>query len=116
VFEDRILRKLLWHKREEVTGDGEKYTVHSVMVCAGHQIRVIRSRRIKWAGNVTRMGEKENENRVLVRKCGEQRPVVRPTHRWEIILKCIFKTKYKRSCFGLICLSIGTVGVLILTR
>jgi hypothetical protein len=45
-------------------------------------IRMIRSRRMREAGHVTRMGEKMNANRILVRKLEGKRPLGRPRRRW----------------------------------
>jgi hypothetical protein len=45
-------------------------------------IRIIKSRRIGWAGHVTRMGEKMNANRLLVGKQEGKRPLGRPRRRW----------------------------------
>jgi len=46
-------------------------------------IRVIKSRRIRWAGHVTRMGERRGVYRVLVGKPEGTRPLGRPRCRWE---------------------------------
>jgi hypothetical protein len=45
-------------------------------------IRIIKSRRMRWAGHVARMGEKRNVNRLLVRKPEGKRPLGRPRRRW----------------------------------
>jgi hypothetical protein len=41
-------------------------------------IRMIKSRRIRWAGHVTRMGTKRNPYRIFVAKPEGKRPIVRP--------------------------------------
>jgi hypothetical protein len=41
-------------------------------------IRMIKSRRMKWAGHIARMGEKKNAYRLLVRKPEGKRPLGRP--------------------------------------
>jgi hypothetical protein len=46
-------------------------------------IRQIKSRRMRWAGHVARMGEGRNVYRVLVGKPEKKRPLGRPRHRWE---------------------------------
>jgi len=46
-------------------------------------VRVIKSRRIRWAGHVARMGKKKCVFRVLVGKPEGKRPVGRPRRRWE---------------------------------
>jgi hypothetical protein len=45
-------------------------------------MRIIKSRRIKWAGHVARMGEKRNVYRLLVGKPEGERPLGRPRRRW----------------------------------
>jgi hypothetical protein len=45
-------------------------------------IRIIKSRRMRWAGHVARMGEKRNAYRVLVGKPEGKRPLGRPRRRW----------------------------------
>jgi hypothetical protein len=57
VFENRVLRRIFGPKRDEVTGDWRKlhyeelHNVHS----SPNIIRMIKSRRIRWAGHVARM-------------------------------------------------------------
>jgi hypothetical protein len=68
VFENRALRRIFGPKRDEVTGEwrklhsGELHNLHS----SADIIRQIKSRRMKWAGHVARMGEGRNVYRVLV--------------------------------------------------
>jgi len=38
VFENRVLRRILGPKRDEVTGSGEKYIMNSIMICTAHTI------------------------------------------------------------------------------
>jgi hypothetical protein len=45
-------------------------------------IRIIKSRRMRWAGHVARMGEKRNAYRLLVGKPGGKTPLGRPKRRW----------------------------------
>ena len=45
-------------------------------------VRVIKSKRMRWAGHVARMGEDRGVYRVLVRKPEGKRPLGRPRHRW----------------------------------
>jgi hypothetical protein len=45
-------------------------------------IRIIKSRRMRWAGHVARMGEKRNVYRLLVGKPERKRPLGRPRSRW----------------------------------
>jgi len=48
---------------------------------------VIKSRRMRWAGHVARMGEKRGVYSVLVRKSEVKRPLGRPRRRWEDNIK-----------------------------
>jgi hypothetical protein len=50
-------------------------------------IRIIKSRKIRWAGHVARMREKRNVYRLLVVKAKGKRPLGRPRHRWMDNLK-----------------------------
>jgi hypothetical protein len=50
-------------------------------------VRVVKSRRMRWAGHVARMGEDRGVHRVLVGKPGEKRPLGRPRRRWEDNIK-----------------------------
>jgi hypothetical protein len=45
-------------------------------------ITMIKSRRMRWAGHVARMGERRNAYRILVGKPEGKRPLERPRHRW----------------------------------
>jgi len=53
-------------------------------------VRVIKSRRIRWAGHVARMGEERGAYRVLVRKPEGKRPLGRPRRRWVDNIRMIF--------------------------
>jgi hypothetical protein len=50
-------------------------------------VRVVKSRIMRWAGHVARMGEERDVNRVLVGKPEGKRPLGRPRHRWEDNIK-----------------------------
>jgi hypothetical protein len=43
---------------------------------------MIKSRRVRWAGDVARMGKKKNASALLVEKQEGKRPVQRPRHEW----------------------------------
>ncbi|KAJ4442963.1 hypothetical protein ANN_04585 [Periplaneta americana] len=62
VFENKVLRKLFGAKRDEVTGEWRK--LHNTELHALYSspdiIRNIKSRRLRWAGHVARMGESRN--------------------------------------------------------
>ena len=50
-------------------------------------VRVVKSRRMRWAGHVARMREGRGVHRVLVEKPEGKRPLGRPRHRWEDNIK-----------------------------
>jgi len=59
------------------------------MICTAHPIivRVIKSRRMRWAGHVARMGDRRCVYRILVGKPEVKRPLGRPRRRWEDNIK-----------------------------
>jgi hypothetical protein len=54
---------------------------------APNVIRVIKSRRVRWAGHVARLGERIGSYRVMAGKPEEKRPLGRTRHRWEDNIK-----------------------------
>ena len=54
-------------------------------------VRVIKSRRMKWAGHVARMGEERVVYRVLVGKPEGKRPLRRPGRRWVDNIRMVLK-------------------------
>jgi len=54
-------------------------------------VRVVKSRRMRWAGHLARMGEDRGVHRLLVGKPEGKRPLGRPRRRWGIILRWIFR-------------------------
>ncbi|KAJ4441021.1 hypothetical protein ANN_10870 [Periplaneta americana] len=89
VFENKVLRKIFGAKRHEVTGQWRK--LHNAELHALYSspdiIRNIKSRRLRWAGHVARMGESRNAYRVLVGRPAGKRPLERPRRRWEDNIK-----------------------------
>ncbi|KAJ4441575.1 hypothetical protein ANN_11431 [Periplaneta americana] len=89
VFENNVLRKIFGAKRDEVTGEWRK--LHNAELHAFYSspdiIRNIKSRRLRWAGHVARMGESRNAYRVLVGRQEGKRPLGRPRRRWEDNIK-----------------------------
>jgi hypothetical protein len=51
--------------------------------CSPSIIRIIKSRRVRWAGHVARLGEKRNAYRILAGKPEGKRPLGRTRRRWE---------------------------------
>jgi hypothetical protein len=84
VFENRVLRKIFVPKRDQVIGGWRKLHNEELHNLYGSPsiIRMIKSRRMKWAGHVARMG-KRSAYRILVGKPEGKRPLGRPRRRWE---------------------------------
>jgi hypothetical protein len=87
VFENRVLR-IFGPKREEDASwrklhNDELHNLYS----SPNIIRVIKGRRMRWAGHVARMGEVRGVYRVLVGRPEGKRPLGRPRHRWEDNIK-----------------------------
>jgi hypothetical protein len=82
VFESRVLR-IFGPKRDGVTGGWRKLHNEELHNLYSSQsiIRIVKSRRVRWAGHVARMGEKRNVYRLLVGKPERKRPLGRPRHR-----------------------------------
>ena len=70
VFENRVLRRIFGPKRDEVTGEWR--TLHNEelndLYSLPYIVRVVKSRRMRWADHVARMGEGRCVHRVLVGK------------------------------------------------
>jgi hypothetical protein len=75
VFENRVLRKIFGPKREE---DGPWRKLHNdklhSLYSSPNIVRVIKSRRGRWAGHVARMGEGRGAYRVLVGRSEGKNP------------------------------------------
>jgi hypothetical protein len=70
VFENRVLRSIFGPKWDEMTGEWIKLHNEELRdLCSSPSIfRIIKSRRMRWAGHVVRIREKRNEYRLLVGK------------------------------------------------
>ena len=84
VFENRVLRKIFGPRRDEVTGEWRRLHNEEVndLYSSPNIVRVTKSRRMRWAGHVARMGEGRRVYRVLVGKPEGRRPMGRPRRRW----------------------------------
>jgi hypothetical protein len=87
VFENRVLR-IFGPMREE---DGSWRQLHNDelhdLYSSPNMVRVIKSRRMRWAGHVACMGEGRGVYRVLAGRPKGKRPLGRPRHRWEDNIK-----------------------------
>jgi len=84
VFDNRVLRRVFGPKRDEVTGEWRKLHNEELrdLYSLPNIVRVVKSRRMRWAGNVEHMGEGRGVHRVLVGKHEGKRPLRRPRRRW----------------------------------
>jgi len=80
-----VLRRVFGPKRDEVTGEWKKLYNEELSdrYSLPNIVRVVKSRRMRWAGHVVRMGEGRGMYRVLVRKPEGKRSLGRPRRRWE---------------------------------
>ena len=85
MFEKRVLRRIFGSRRDEVTGEWRKLHNEEIndLYSSPHIFWVVRSRRIRWARHVARMGERRGVYRVLVKKTEGKRPFGRPRRSWE---------------------------------
>ena len=70
VFEKRVLKRIFGPKMDEVTGKWRKLHNGELndLYCSPSILRVLKSRRMRWAEHVVRMGEGRGVVRVLVEK------------------------------------------------
>jgi hypothetical protein len=88
-----VLRRIFGPKRDEVTGEGRKLHNEELLILysSPNIIMQIKSRRMRWAGHVARMGEERNVYRVLMGKPERKRPLGRPRRRWEDGIRMDFR-------------------------
>jgi hypothetical protein len=88
VLENKVLRRIFGPKRDEVTGEWRRlHNELHALYSSPNIIRVIKSRRLRWAGFVARMGERRGAYRSLVGKPEGRRLLGRPRRRWEDNIK-----------------------------
>jgi hypothetical protein len=89
VFENRVLRRIRGPKRDEATGEWRRLHNEELndLYSSPNIIRVIKSRRMRWAGHVAGMGEKRGAYRILAGRPEGRRPIGRPRRRWENNIK-----------------------------
>jgi hypothetical protein len=84
VSENRVLRRIFGPKRDEMTGEWRKLhneELHN-LYSSPNIIRMIKSRRMRWARHIARMGEKRNAYRIWMGKPEGNRPLGRRRRRW----------------------------------
>ena len=77
MFENMVLRRIFGPGRDEVTTEWRRLHNEELndLYCSPNIVRVIKSRRMRWAGHVARMGEERGVYRVLVGKLEGRRPL-----------------------------------------
>jgi hypothetical protein len=95
VFQNRVLRRIFGPRRDEVTGDWRKLhneKLHN-LYSSPNIIRMIKSRRMGWAGHVARMRETRNAYRILVGNPEGKRPLGGPRRWWVDSIKIDLKER-----------------------
>ena len=84
VFENMVLRRIFGPRRDEVTGEWGRLHNEELndMYTSTNIVREIKSRRLRWAGHVARVGEERRVYRLLLGKTAIRRPLGRPRRRW----------------------------------
>ena len=103
VFENTLLRRVYGPKRDEITKEWRKLHNEelSELYSLPNIVRVVKSRRMRWAGHVARMGEGRGVYRVLVGKPQGKRPFGRPRRRWENNTRIKISSGSGRGLWGL---------------
>jgi len=83
VFEDMVLRRIFGPRRDEKTGEWRRLHNEELndLYSSPNVVRVIKSRRMGWAGHVAHMGEDRGVYRFFVGKPEGKRPMGRPRRR-----------------------------------
>jgi len=89
VFENTVLRRIFGLTRDEVAGEWRRLHKEELndLYSSPNIVRVIKSRRTRWAGHVARLGKERVVCRVLVGKPEGKRPLGRPRRRWVDIIR-----------------------------
>ena len=89
VFENRVSRRIFGPKMDEVTGEWRKLHHDELndLYSSHNTVQVIKSRIMRWAGQVTCTGEGRGVDRVFVGKPEGNRPLGRTRCRWEDNIK-----------------------------
>jgi hypothetical protein len=88
-----VLRRIFGPKRDEATGEWRRLPNAELneLYSSPNIIRVMKSRRIRWAGHVARMEEKRGAYRIVMGGPEGRRPLGRPRRSWEDNIKIHLK-------------------------
>jgi hypothetical protein len=111
VFDNRVLRRIFGPKRDKVTGEWRKLHNEELnnLYSSTNIVRVIKSRRMRWAGHVARKGVSRVVYRILVEKL-ERVYLEDPGVDGRLILRWIFRKWDVMAWNGSIWHRIGTGG------
>jgi hypothetical protein len=112
VLENRVLRGIFRTTREEVAGDWRRLHNKELynLYTSPNTIRVIKSRMMRWAWHVVRMGEIRNAYKILAGKLEGKRPLGRPSVDRKVILDWNFGKYGGKVRTGCMWFRIGTSG------
>jgi len=84
MFENMVLRRIFGPRMDKVMGECRRLYNEELndLYSSPNIVQVIKSRRMRWAGHVARIGEERGVYRVLVGKPEGRRPLGRPRRRW----------------------------------
>jgi len=108
VFSNKVLRRIVGTKRDEITGEGRKLHNEKLndLYSPPNVILVIKLRRMRWVGHVACTGERRSVYRVLVGK----ETIWKTKHRLEYNIKVDLQEVGWGACIGVIWFQIGTDG------
>ena len=112
MFGNRVQREIFCHKWGKVTGKCQRLhneEIHDLQ-SSPNTIRVIKLRKIRWAGHVARIGKGGGAYRVLVEKLKRKRTFERTRRKWEDNIKLDLREVGKEAYTGFIWLRLRTDG------
>ena len=112
VLKNKVLRRIFGPRSDEVTGERRKLHNEELndLYTSPNNVRVIKSRRIRWMRHVACMGVKRGVYKVTVGKPKGKRPLGRPRRRWKDNIKMDLQEVGCGGMTGSSWLRIGTGG------